>query len=145
MAELGMRPEYAVDFVHPVHKLPSAYTVDTWPMIGNATLGGISDLRTIAVSGLVVGMTLRQGDRLSIVQGDIIIHRWFARDLVVDSTISQTLELTPRLPIGVLAPGAAVVLRDPKMRFMIVPNSWSSREVAREECTISFEVQESLR
>jgi len=140
--ELNLR----VDWVHPRHRLPRHYTAGTWPMVGNASLVDVPDLRTIVVSDLPVGLVLKGGDRLSIIQGDIIVHRWLAADLVVSSSLNQTIVLTPRLPIGVLAPGAAVVLKDPKMRFMIVPESW--RDSAGESYApspVSFDVQEALR
>ena len=140
--ELNLR----VDWVHPRHRLPRAYTAATWPMVGNASLVDVPDLRTIVVSGLTDGLVLQRGDRLSIMQDDIIIHRWISADLVVSSAISQSIALTPRLPIGVLAPAAAVVLEDPKMRFMIVPESW--RDSAGESygpSPISFDIQEALR
>ena len=133
-----------VDFVHPLHRLPSAYNDATWPMIGDAALADVVDLRTIRLSGLPVGLTLRRGDRLSIMQGDLIGHRWIASPLTVSSTIAQDIEITPRLPLGVFAPGAAVALKDPKMRFMIVPGSWDTTE-ARDGTPVSFEVAEALR
>ena len=133
-----------VDFIHPRHRLPGAYSLDTWPMAGDARLVSVPNLRTILVADLVVGMILRQGDRISITQGDVVVHRWIASDTLVSSTLSQALPLTPRLPIGVLEADAVVVLKDPKMRFMIVPGSWKADEVAN-PTPITFEVSESLR
>jgi hypothetical protein len=138
--DLNMR----VDFVHPKHRLPRHYTLDTWSMIGNATLESVPDLRTIVVSEVPVGTVLKRGDRLSINQGEIIVHRWIAEDVVTSSVLAQTIVLAPRLPIGVLVPGAAVVLKDPKMRFMIVPGSWDGEDRI-EPAPVSFEVSESLR
>ena len=133
-----------VDFVHPRHRLPRAYSDGTWPMVGNADLVSLTDLRTLVLSGLVAGMTLQSGDRLSIVQGDMVCHRWIAEDVTITSAIAQTLEVTPRLPIGVFAAGATVVLKDPMMRFMIVPGSWDDKEVPN-AAPITFEVMEALR
>ncbi|WP_323014540.1 hypothetical protein [Devosia sp.] len=89
-------------------------------------------------------MQLLRGDRLAIYQGDIVVHRWVAENVLVSGQISQAIPVTPRLPIGVLAPGAIVALKNPKMRFMIVPASWDAAEVANPS-SISFEVMEALR
>lgn len=137
--DLNMR----VDFVHPRHRVPAAYTIDNFPMAGNGALVSVTDLRTIVVSGLTNGLTLRRGDRLSIIQGNLIAHRWIAAPVVVSSAISQSLPLTPRLPIGVFVAGAVVALKDPKMRVMIVPGSWNGDEVGN-PTPITFEVSESL-
>jgi hypothetical protein len=139
--DLNMR----VDMVHPRHRYPRSYTAQTWPMIGNAQLVAVPNLRTILVSGLPVGLVLKRSDRLSITQGDIICHRWIAQDVVVGSAISQSLTVTPRLPIGVLVPGAAVVLKDPKLRFMIVAGSWRDSAEAYGPTPVTFSVEEALR
>lgn len=132
-----------VDIVHPRHRLPRAYSASTWPMTGDAELTSVTDLRHIVVADLTMGLILKRGDRISVVQGDLISHRWIAADVVVASTTAQTLELTPRLPIGVFVAGAAVVLENPPMRVRIVPGSWEADEVS-EPAAISFEVEESL-
>ncbi len=132
-----------VDFVHPRHRYPSAYTAATWPMADDATLAALTDRRNIVVTGLTVGMTLKRGDRLALSQGSLIAHRWLAADVVVASAIAQALELTPRLPLGVFEAGAAVALKDPIMRLMIVPGSWDDEEVGQ-PAPIGFEVMESL-
>lgn len=135
-----------VDIVHPRHRYPAAYTADTWPMGGNAGLVDVPDLRTLVLSGLPAGLILRRGDRLSVLQDGLVVHRWIANDLVVASTIAQAVEVTPRLPIGVLAPAAAVVLENPPLRCTIVPGSWSD-SLAEEygPTPVTFEVMEALR
>jgi len=138
--DLNMR----VDFVHPRHTLPRSYRSGGWPMIGDGTLLDAPDLRTLTVADIPSGVQLRRGDRLAVYQGDIVVHRWVAVDTLVSSAISQAVPVTPRLPIGVLAPGAIVALKEPKMRFMIVPGSWDAAEVANPS-SISFEVMEALR
>ena len=50
----------------------------------------------------------------------------------------------PLALIGVLAAGATVMLKDPIMRFMIVPGSWDDKEVPN-AAPITFEVMEALR
>lgn len=132
-----------VDFVHPRHRTPSAYSAATWPMVGNGALVSLTDLRTIVVSGLTVGLVLKRGDRLSLGQGELIAHRWLAADVTVTSALAQSIELTPRLPTGVFVAGATVTLKDPKMRLMIVPGSWDDEE-AYEPTPIGFDVMESL-
>lgn len=138
-ADLNLR----VDIVHPRHRYPSAYTEATWPMSGDGMLEDVTDLRTIVVSGLEGGLILRRGDRLSIVQDALIAHRWIAAGTTVASEIAQELTLTPRLPLGIFAEGASVVLENPKMRVMIVPGSWDATE-AGNPTPISFDVMESL-
>jgi len=133
-----------VDFVHPLHRVPRQYTADSWPMVGNGALVGTPDMRTLTVSGIPVGVKLSRGDRVSVEQGDIIVHRWIAADTLVESAISQAVPITPRLPIGVLAPAAIVVLKEPKIRFMVVPGSIDAI-VDADNAPISFEVMEALR
>lgn len=133
-----------VDWVHPRHDYPGSYTADTWPMLGDGSLNDIVDARTLDVQGLVAGMVLARGDRIAVLQGDIVVHRWVAEDVVVDSAISQAVPVTPRLPVGLLAPSATVRLANPPLRFMIVPGSWDTDE-AHEPTSISFDVAEALR
>lgn len=120
-----------VDFLHPRHRLPRAYTAATWPMIGDAELADIEDQRTINVAGLTPGLDLRRGDRLSIIQGDQVVHRWISAPVIVGSMIAQEIAVTPRLPLGVLAPAAVVKLENPPLRAVIVPGSWADSQ--REE------------
>ncbi|MBJ3783420.1 hypothetical protein [Devosia sediminis] len=120
-----------VDFLHPRHRLPRAYTAANWPMIGDASLSDIVDQRTISVFGLTAGLDLRRGDRLSILQGDQVIHRWIAAPVIVASAISQDIAVTPRLPLGVLAPAAVVRLENPPLRAILQPGSWADSQ--REE------------
>jgi|GEM_PF-2536936 len=133
-----------VDFVHPRHRLPGSYTADSWPMIGNASLISTPDQRTLRVSGVTEGIELRRGNRIAVYQSDLVVHRWVAADLTVTSEIAQNIPVTPRLPLGVLAPAATVALADPKMRFMIIPGSWDAAEVA-DASQISFEVMEAVQ
>lgn len=137
--DLNMR----IDFTHPRHRLPRSYTPDTWPMSGDGAIVSITDLRTIVVAGLTMGLVLKRGDRLTVRQGAVIVHRWIAVPVTVASTTTQSLTLTPRLPIGIIDPGADVVLEDPVMRFMIVPGSIVGDEVI-EPSPVSFEVSEVL-
>lgn len=133
-----------VDFVHPRHRVPRNYSVENWPMPGNGSLVATPDMRTLSVSGIPIGVKLKRGDRVSVGQGDIIVHRWIAADTLVESAINQNVPVTPRLPIGILAPAASVLLKDPKLRFMIVPRSISAAEEG-DLSSISFEVMEALR
>jgi len=135
-----------VDFKHPIYRVPRAYTVDTWPLTDDPTLSSVTDLRHIVVGGLNVGMTLKRGDRLCLRQDGppaVVCHRWLAADVTVSSAIAQTLELTPRLPTGVFAPGASVVFKDPIMRLAVVPGSWNAAEAVA-PTGVSFDVLESL-
>ena len=134
-----------VDMPYPRRRVPVGYTVDTWPMAGNGSLVGVTNLRTITVSGINTGIVLRRGSRLSLVQGAAISHRWIGETVTVASTISQALSLTPRLPIGVFAPGAVVMLKDPKMRVRIVPGTLETAVTVDRLQKISFEVEEALR
>jgi hypothetical protein len=137
--DLNMR----IDFTHPRHRLPRSYDDDTWPMGGDGAIVSVTDLRTIVVSGLTMGLILKRGDRLSIVQDDLVVHRWIGASVVVSSTTVQSPTLTPRLPIGIVEAGADVVLEDPVMRFMIVGGSIVGDE-AIEPTPVSFEVSEVL-
>ena len=132
-----------VDFVHPMHQLPMSYTESTFPMVGNGQLVSVTNLRTVVIRDMPIGLILKRGDRLSIMQGEIIAHRWISAPVVVGSVLAQSVSITPRLPFGVFAPGAVVAIKNPKMRVMIVPGSWDANEVA-EASPITFEVAESL-
>lgn len=132
-----------VDFVHPRHAVPRAYTPASWPMIGDAELEAVTDLRTIVVSGLALGLNLRRGDRLSLMQGELVCHRKMAADVVVSSITAQTLALTPRIPMGIFAAGAAVRLRNPPLRLAIVPDSSRDEEVFA-QTPMTFETEEAL-
>src|SRR5690606_38491999 len=81
-----------VDFVHPRHRFPSAYNSVTWPMVGDASLNEVTDAWNIDISGLASGLILKRGDRLSIKQDDLIVHRWVNSPLVVSSEISQKVQ-----------------------------------------------------
>jgi hypothetical protein len=137
--DLNMR----IDFVHPRHRLPRSYTEDTWPMGGDGAIVSLTDLRTIVVAGLTMGLILKRGDRLSIEKGGLIVHRWIAAPVTVASTTNQAVSVTPRLPIGIDLSGGSVVLEDPVMRFMIVPGSIVGDE-AIDPTPVSFEVSEVL-
>jgi hypothetical protein len=133
----------SVDFIHPRHRVPSAYTLATWPMAGDGAVVSVTDLRHIVVSGLDEDLVLRRGDRLSIVQGSVVVHRWIGAGVIVTSDTSQTVELTPRLPIGLVEAAATVLLKDPIMRLRVVPDSWDATEVP-DQAPISFDVDEAL-
>lgn len=141
-ADINMR----VDFLHPRHRLPKAYTADTWPMSGDAELVDTPDQRTLTVSGLPIGLDLRRSDRIAVRQGDIVVHRWIASNHIVTSGVSQAVPVTPRLPIGILEPEAIVVLEDPPLRAVIEPGSWADSQ--REEygpSPVTFGIMEALR
>lgn len=141
-ADLNMR----VDIVHPRHRYPRDYNETTWPMAGDGALVDTPDQRTLSVSGILAGVQLRRGDRVSVLQDDIVVHRWIAADTLVTSAISQNIPVTPLLPIGVLAPAAIVRLQNPPLRSVIVAGSWESSQAEEYGPTpISFEVMEALR
>lgn len=133
-----------VDWVPPRHRLPGAYTEASWPLVGDFELVDVPDQRTLTVGGLEEGLVLGTSDRIAVLQGDLVVHRWIAEDLVVSSAIAQDIPVTPRLPVGLLLPGAMVRLENPPIRFLIEPGSWSTEEVA-EPSAISFRVMEALR
>jgi hypothetical protein len=133
-----------VDFVHPRFAVPRAYTQTTWPVAEDAELVAVTDLRHIVVSGLAVGTILKRGDRLTVIQGELRCYRSIAQDVVVSSAIAQTLRLSPRLPLGVFAAGAAVRFKLPPIRLAVVPDSYEPDETSRPS-PISFDVMEALQ
>jgi len=108
-----------------------------------------TDLRSIAVAGLVVGMTLKRGDRLCLIQGsgddELVCYRWLAADVTVASTIAQALLVAPRLPIGIFAEDAIVRFKDPFCRLAVVPGTLSNALSDDYLTTLAFEVEEALR
>jgi hypothetical protein len=133
-----------IDFVHPRYALPRSYTLANWPMANDAELVALTNLRTIVVAGLIVGMTLLRGDRFAIRQaGDLVGYRKIASDVVVTSSLAQTLPLTPRLPFNVFAAGASVRFKNPAARLAIVPDSWDADEQSGPS-PLKFDVTEAL-
>lgn len=133
-----------VDFVHPRFALPRAFTEATWPLFADPLLVSITHGREIVVSGLQAGMQLKRGDRLSLMQGELRCYRSLAADVLVSSSISQALPLTPRMPLGLFAAGAAVRFKAPPVRLAIVPGSYQDDEVAR-QFPVTFETEEALK
>lgn len=131
------------EFVHPRRRLPRAYTAATWPMVGDATLEAVPDLYTLDCSLLPIGMTLKRGDRLTILQGELRGYRMLSADVTVASSVSQLLPVVPRLPIGVFTAGAAVRLADPMVRLALIPDSFDVTEQYAPR-PISIELIEAL-
>lgn len=132
-----------VDFVHPRRAIPRAYTMGSWPLVADPIVTAVTHGRQIVASGLQVGMTLKRGDRLTIMQGDLRCYRRLENDLVVASAVSQALPISPRIPLGVFTPGAAVRFKNPPVRLAIVPDSYPQDEVY-EQTAITFETEEAL-
>lgn len=132
-----------VDFVHPRHVVPRSYTLENLPWPGTGTITALPDNRTVTLSGLPIGLELKRGDRLTLEQGDLRCGRWIQSDVTVGSAIAEALPITPRLPIGIFAPGAFVQFKNPVMRFMVVPGSFSMAEAYR-PTPISFDVSEAI-
>ena len=132
-----------VDFIHPRFRVPRSYTLASWPLVSDPLLVSVTNGRQIVVSGLQVGMSLKRGDRFTLMQGELRCHRQLAADVVVASTTNQTITLTPRMPLGLFAAGAAVRFKDPMLRLGIVPDSFTTEEVYQ-QTPLSFETQEAL-
>jgi len=132
-----------VDFVHPRYLVPRSYTLTSWPLVTDPVLVSVTNPRTIVVSGLTVGMTLKRGDRLTLIQGELRCHRMIRADLVVASAISQSIALTPLLPTGVFAGGALVRFKNPPIRLAIVPGSFEAEE-EYSQSPVTFEAEEAL-
>ncbi|HEV7345784.1 MAG TPA: hypothetical protein VGN60_09170 [Devosia sp.] len=132
-----------IDFVHPRYARPRAYLGGVWPLATDPQLVSVTHGREIVVQGLEVGMQLLRGDRLTIMQGELRCYRAIQADLVVSSSISQALPISPRVPVGLFAAAALVRFVDPAVRLAIVPDSYDIEESARPG-PISFEVEEAL-
>ncbi|HTM77010.1 MAG TPA: hypothetical protein VL133_05225, partial [Devosia sp.] len=117
-----------VDFIHPLFKVPRSYTLDTWPLAADPVLVAVTDRRHIVVSDLTVGLVLKRGDRLTLIQDELRCYRKIAVDTVVTSAIAQTLQLTPRIPAGLFAAGSIVRFKYPPIRLAIVPDSYQAEE-----------------
>lgn len=133
-----------VDIVHPLYRWPVGYDEQTWPMVGDATLDAVTDLRNIVVDGLTAGMTLRAGSRLCIVQGDSVCYRKIVTTVLSTTALSQSLNIGPRIPPGVFANGATVRFEDPFIRTMVVPDSWDASEDIEDE-PLEIELMEALQ
>lgn len=133
-----------VDFVHPRHRVPRAYTPDTLPFDGLGTVTGFPDLRTATVSGLHVGLVMKRGDPVGFEQAGMKLKRWLQSDLIVSSATAENLPVAPRLPIGVFSTGAVVRLLDPVLRYVIVPGSIGGPE-RYERTALSWDFVEVLK
>lgn len=133
-----------VDFIHPLYAVPRSYTLDTWPLAADPVLVSATDRRHIMVSGLTVGLMLKRGDRLTLMQDDLRCYRKIAVDTVVTSAIAQTLQLTPRIPSGLFAAGSIVRLKNPPIRLAIVPDSYAQDE-EYSPTPVTFETEEALQ
>lgn len=134
----------SVDFVHPWYRVPAAYEIGDLPFGGTATIDAVTDLFTLEIQGLPVGLILTAGDRFSIVQGDIIIYRKIAADILVASTISETITMTTRLPVGLVAAAATVKFLNPPLRLKVISGSWNPQE-ANAPTGLTFTVAEAYR
>lgn len=140
----GIERNLRFDLLLPRFRVPRAYTADTWPLEADPTIEAVTDLYTLSVAGLQVGMTLRRGDRLTIVKGELRCHRMIrGGDVTVASATAQAIPLTPRLPIGVFEADDVVKFIDPVLRVAIVPGSIDMPEEYRPTGG-AFEVTEAL-
>ena len=129
-----------IDFVHPRFQTPAAYTLATWPLVVDPTLASVTHGHQIVVAGLQLGMQLKRGDRLTLVQGELRCCRPLSADLVVASTTAQALPLSARIPLGVFTAGALVRFRLPPIRLAVVADSYQDEEVyAPTPITAEFE------
>lgn len=131
------------DLVLPRFACPRTYTPASWPLETVPLLEEVTDLYTIEVSGLELGMTLLAGDRCCIHQGALRGYRMLSADVMVTSTTAQALPLSPRLPIGVFAAAAEVHFIDPALRVVVVEDSIDLPEEYRPTGG-SFDVTETL-
>lgn len=132
-----------VDYVHPLYKYPAGYKESTWPLVSDPTLSAVVNQRQITVAGLSDTLTLPKGTRLSIIQGNRVCYRRLAAAVAAPSSISETIEITPRIPLGVFAPSALVRFERPFVRMMVIPDSWDSTEDI-EATPVAFSMVESL-
>lgn len=130
------------DFVLPRFILPAAYTAETWPLVANPTIEAVTDLRTLSLAGLEVGMTLRRGDRFTILKGELRCYRMLAADVTVASATAQAISITPRLPIGVFEAADEVQFVDPPIRLAVLDPIDMPEEYT--PTPVSFSVTETL-
>lgn len=134
----------SIDFIHPRRRWPQAYaTLAGYPGPTTGTATAFPDLRTATVSGLVIGTIYRPGDLVCFIQGETRVARWVDEAVTVSSITAQAIKLTPRLPLGVLAPNCTIRFIDPVVRARVVPDSWDTSE-AYQPKPISFELMEAL-
>lgn len=134
-----------VDVIHPSYRYPIGYKSTDWPMgLLDAELESVSDLRNIVVSDMDPGIVLTKGSRLCLIQGDTVCYRKVATTVTVSSAIAQSINIGPRLPPGIFAPGCTVRFVNPFVRTMIVPGSWNPDESVDDD-DLTFEVMETLR
>jgi hypothetical protein len=136
------------DFVHPLYRCPSAYTVSSfsalsWPgATGIAEINSFTDLRTLVLSNVPMGMVLRYGDRCAVTEGGNVSYRMIAEDVTVAGA-TVTVKLTPRLPLGLFSTAAQVKFLNPPIRCRVMKNSWSAPLVAGEGYYGSFDIFEA--
>jgi len=132
-----------ISFVHPQRSYPDGFDADSWPLDDDPTVTSFTDRRAIVVSGLEAGMVLPRGTRFTLMQDDLRCYRELPLDVTVSSAVAQTLNVSPRLPLGVFADDCAIRFVDPEVRLAIVPDSWSADEDI-EGLPLSFDVSETL-
>jgi len=132
----------SIDFLHPLHRCPSAYNPSSYPGSGTGSVTSIVDGRTIEVSGLATGLVLRKGDRLSIEQDDRVMHYMVGEAKTLGSS-PEDIVITPRLREGLFTTGATVRFLNPKMRLKITPNSYKGPLAAGAATYVQFSVYES--
>lgn len=132
----------SIDFVNPMYPCPVSYTVANFPGSQTGTITAFPSGRTLTVTGLATGLILKRGDRLSIEQGNRIMHYMIAADQTLGAS-PQTITITPRLRTGLFTTGAIVRLVGAKMRLRISPNTVTMPLRGGDAVAISFSVYEN--
>lgn len=134
-----------LEFVDPIYSIPGAYAVSGLPggWDGVAELVNLDDAWKPIIEGAPVGLILRRGDRVGVVQSNYKSYHMVSKPVVVSSAISQEIEIVPPLLTNIFAPAAQVVFLNPVIRLTIAPNSWSAPRRAREDTIGSFDVREA--
>jgi hypothetical protein len=129
---------------HPILKRPSQYyaalpatRADASPFDGTASLYALSAY-AMTIQTLPAGLVLKEGDRVGLVQsGRYSMHR-----IIEDATASGLGEVSitvePRVNLSLFTTAADVVLDEPKVEMILIPDSLPDLTVQLGRQSVSF-------
>ena len=134
-----------IAFVDPVFRLPLAYRASGLPgdWDGTGEVEALDDPSAPVVSGLPVGVTLKRGDRLNLVDGTARSYHMLRADVTVASDTAQALPIVPYALPNAFSAGAGVSFADPSVGLHIVANSWTAPRVARQLTVATASLEEA--
>jgi hypothetical protein len=134
-----------IEFIDPIYRIPAAYRTTGLPgaYAGTGVIVNVTNPAAPVFSGLPLGLVLRRGDRLNLVDGARSSYHRLRADVTVASGAAQALPIVPYALDHVFGPGDGLLLLDPKVKLNIVANSWSAPRRARMLTVASCSLEEA--